>query len=66
MLTLTSLALDATQLRALMLARGWSVGDLALVAGASPRTVEGWLQGRPVGLRSLILISSNLEGLTSV
>jgi len=47
------------QLRALMLARGWGVRDLAAVAESSVRTVEGWLQGRPVGWRALILIEQN-------
>ena len=36
----------AEGVRALRALRGWSTLDMAMVAGVSRRTVEGWEQGR--------------------
>ena len=38
----------------------WSVSDLAEAAAVSPRTVEGWEQGRPVSEPALQLIRKYL------
>lgn len=40
---------------------GWSVSDLAERCGVSPRTVEGWEQGRPVSTPALLLMQQLLE-----
>lgn len=37
---------DTDAIRGLRERRGWSVTDLATRCGVSPRTVEGWEQGR--------------------
>lgn len=47
-------------LRALRKERKWTVADLAEQLGASPRTVEGWEQGRMPSKAALILLSKIL------
>jgi transcriptional regulator with XRE-family HTH domain len=40
---------DLNPVRAVRRRRGWSVAQLAAAMGVSPRTVEGWEQGKPMG-----------------
>jgi DNA-binding XRE family transcriptional regulator len=46
----------AEGLRRLRKERGWTVSDLASQVGVSPRTVEGWEQGRMPSKSALILL----------
>lgn len=48
---------DVQSLRKLL---GLSTADLAEIAAVSPRTVEGWEQGRPIAEPSLLLIRKYL------
>lgn len=41
--------------------RGWSTQQLADKIGVSPRTVEGWEQGRPISNPALNLIAILLK-----
>lgn len=43
----------APGIRAIRRAKAWSVAEMAAVCGVSPRTVEGWEQGRPVPAAAL-------------
>lgn len=43
----------APGIRAIRRAKAWSVAEMATVCGVSPRTVEGWEQGRPVPAAAL-------------
>lgn len=48
------------------LARGWTVADLAGRVGVSPRTVEGWEQGRPISATAkLVLVAVISKNLSS-
>lgn len=38
-----------------------STDDLASIAGVSPRTVEGWEQGRPIPKEPLMLIQKFMQ-----
>ena len=40
--------MDKTVIKKLRKKKGWSVKDLALKLGRSPRTIEGWEQGRTI------------------
>lgn len=42
--------------------REWSVDDLAKKLDVSPRTIEGWEQGRPITGPSLQLLKSIITG----
>ena len=44
---------DIQPLRKLL---GLSVADIAEISGVSPRTVEGWEQGRPISESAIMLI----------
>jgi ribosome-binding protein aMBF1 (putative translation factor) len=50
----------ADGLRQTRKAKGWSVADLANEVGVSPRTVEGWEQGRMPSKPALIILSKLL------
>ncbi len=39
---------DADLIRSIRYQRGWSVREMADALGVSPRTVEGWEQGRKI------------------
>jgi DNA-binding transcriptional regulator YiaG len=44
------------QIKQLRKSRGWTVRDLAEKTGVSPRTVEGWEQGRKPSAAALRLL----------
>lgn len=47
---------DAELIRSIRHQRGWSVREMADALGVSPRTVEGWEQGRKVPQMAINLL----------
>lgn len=51
----------AEGVRMLRRRRGWSTAHMAEVCGVSPRTVEGWEQGRVPGKQALLLLAPHMR-----